>query len=455
VTRRAATRVGGHATLQGLIASCSDSASCAWLADVPIDDPDVPTPCLLLKLRGGAGRCACIDVDPTDDDSGILLRYEIGLTGWLGVLGQAADGSPTARTMAETCCGCGSALFQITDPGGLTAALTIGGDHVSCMGSGGSSGGSGSGGGGGAVFTIALRLEGCGIDPVTGRQWASFWGKGQDACLGDDTQLAPCDNTFHVRVECHVDCPGCGCTCPGCDGGAAIAWRAGGITGFTDGAFNGDWVWAADPAVPCRYVATCKETTSTLVFSSVTGKWTLSHGGVTYVNGVIGPCTVDKVFTTADDSGDAPSTITLTPIECPFSLPVGSSAMSTMTVTTSTNFCGGGWDAVPMNSISQCMVEKSSGGGGTIPGCTPDPEKDLCLGIGVVVQGNPDGTFNVLPWDSTTFPGQPARYAGPGAIKNVPNLATPPQILFSVTFPCPTADCTDCGGDITMTFKNF
>jgi hypothetical protein len=262
-----------------------DCTSCAWLADVFMGDEDSGPPCLLLKMRGGGGRCGCMNdlEDNPDDDSGRLMMYDVQLGGWLAVDGRDHAGDPTGSGMIETCCGCGSALFKITSPAALTATLTFGGVHTSC-----DADDLYEGSGPGPVFTLNLIQECCGVGK-SGRPYVSFWGKGPDAC---DEDRGPCDNTFHVTVECGADCPApsCGCEhCTECYGGQTpVAYRALGLSGFADDTLNGDWIWTHDPEAACTWRARCDAGSGAAVESVIeklgrgNPAWRLTHGGAVY-----------------------------------------------------------------------------------------------------------------------------------------------------------------------------
>ncbi len=301
-----------------------DCTSCAWLADVFMGDEDSGPPCLLLKMRGGGGRCGCMN-DHQDDpngDGGLVLVYEATTESWVGVQrrGGAGSGSGSGAdltAMAKTCCGCGSAAFRITSPDALTAALTFGGVHASC-----DADDLHEGSGPGPVFTLALVQECCGVTEA-GRPYVSFWGMGPDAC---EDPRAGCDNTFHVTVECHVDCPAPGCGCVGCNGAPApVAWRAS-LSDFPSDEHNGDWVWSPDPGRECAWVAECGAVVSTLEFIVVDPAdpesgfqeafWELAHGGSVYRVAATGDdCIFD--MTLPRTSGGGPAAVTLAPVHAP------------------------------------------------------------------------------------------------------------------------------------------
>ncbi|HEX4614015.1 MAG TPA: hypothetical protein VH092_37885 [Urbifossiella sp.] len=419
LTRQEAARIEDYTTLEVRVtASSGGSTSCAWLADLPDgSNPDIPPPCFLLKLLGGKGRCECIDVDETGDDSGLLMAYVPALSGWLGVARLDADGNVVTggSALVDLCCGCGSAFLTI-DQDALTATLTIGGVHTSCAG-GGSSGGSGSGSSGGsaAVFTLDLVQECCGVDPITARPYVSFFGKGPDACSGD---RAPCDNTFHVRVECGLPCPQVGCGCVGCASDPApVAWFNS-LSGFSDERLDGNWVWARSEN--CTWVATCKGQTSTLTFvPGDTPKWRLTHGASVFEASFGENNCAASGMTLSRVSGDGPDTITLTPVV----LPNAASCCSgvdlsrfpdsfTVSVTapgcpvfdgasvTVTKTAPGQWQYTnPEIGCSDCIVTaivycfggtfKVSLTGNCTPGTNP---------IGVTATGFPTGTYSLDPF---------------------------------------------------------
>ena len=278
-----------------------DCNSCAWLMDVLMSDPGPP--CMLMKLRGGSGRCGCIGTDASGDQSGIVMVYDAGLGGWLGIKGQNGNGTDTGKPMVETCCGCGSTLFKITSPDAMTASLTFGGVHVACV----------EGSGTGSVFTLNLTQVCCGVSG-NGHPYVLFAGKGLDPC-GPTPSL--CDNTFTVRVECGVACPAPACDCeqclPCCNGAAPLAWYAFGLTGFASDVWNGGWIWGHDEE--CQWSANCKGNSSILHYihkSGVDDVWRLEHGPSTYeIDAASWQCCGNNTFLKV--SGSGPGTITVKP----------------------------------------------------------------------------------------------------------------------------------------------
>lgn len=280
----------------------SSPGSCSWLADIP------NTTCLLLKMRGGSGRCACINVDNPNDLSGIVLVWNTDLGKWVGTVGYDSAGNITSSAMGTTCCGCGMARFGITSPSALTASLDFQGVHLSC--------GSGGSGGSPALVSITLVQEGCGTDPITGRRYVSFWGSGTDSCNGVQ---APCDNTYHVRIECLPSCPPSSCACPACTAGNSPtpdAWYFG-INGTSALSHDGQWVLVRAAGNPCGpWVATCKGVTWTLsvvLHAHTAPTWTLTDGEATFTVASIG-CAAQTLFKTA---GTGPVSVIVSPLVFP------------------------------------------------------------------------------------------------------------------------------------------
>jgi hypothetical protein len=216
---------------------------CGWMADVPT------TTCMKFRVLGGNGRCSCIVAEGFAEAG--YGTYVTAFTGWL------------ASNMKKTCCGCGGAIFRIT--GDTTATLTYQDFHVSCQ------GGSAAG-----LFTLDLTLECCGIDPLTGKPFAQFRGWGPDAC---DGEVAPCDNTFVVIVECY-DCPDPICDCC-CTDYSPYSWYAN-VLSFASDTMNGFWVWEHVEGEGCKWYAECYGVESLLEYVPEETLFRLTHGGFVY-----------------------------------------------------------------------------------------------------------------------------------------------------------------------------
>lgn len=413
-----------------------DCKACDWLYEIPT------TACLLLKQRGGNGRCECAPEDPTYDDSGVVLTYSASLTAslatptWVGAVGYTADGEVTTGAMGETCCGAGLIYFQPIDD--LTAALSFQGVHVSCEGSSGS--------GAGAVFSIILTQICCGVDPDTGRKYVQYYGKGADACSGD---VGPCGNTFHVRVECLVSCPERTCAvCDACEElPSPVAWYFG-VTGSSTTTRDGNWVVSRLLTDACGpWTGTYGGITYTLTVTDqdpLAPLWVLTNGEATYEVASIGCDSAQTLFKT---SGTGPASVVIQPItfagegeqEC-----CCETLLTGLRMTMSTAVCDVTITDYLMDAegVGNCGRQATGGGG------LPPPARNSDKGYGARVTCNPDGTFNVYPVGN---------YSGPPETLNILNQATSPDILFSVTYNCTDADCDDCSGSpsITLTFTNI
>lgn len=426
-----------------------DCNSCAFLAEIPT------TACLLLKMRGGDGRCACAPADPTDDDSGVVLAYSGSLTTslatptWVGAVGVNAAGEvdPDVPALGRTCCGAGMALFQPT--GDLTANLTFQGVHVSCQ---------PVGSGPGAVFSTTLTQVCCGVDPDTGRKYALYFGKGPDSCSGE---VGPCGNVFFVRVECLVSCPQRTCrTATACDEKPSPVAYYFGVTGSSTTTRDGNWVVTRaldDAGGP--WTATSNGITYTLTLTPdpthpvIAPLWSLTNGEATYEVRSLG-CDVPQTLLKV--SGTGPASVIISPIafagegeqEC-----CCETLLTGLKVTMSAAVCGVQFadELMDAEGTGDCNRQKTAGGGGATPGCDDGGlGRNSCKGYGVRVTCNPDGTFNVY---------SVAGYSGPPTTLNIVNLATTPgEILFTVTYTCTDADCDECGGagvSQTLTFTNM
>jgi hypothetical protein len=264
--------------------------SCAWLGDVP------ESGCVRIRVLGGSGRCACVDA--TQDFNAVWMD---SFDGWVGY------------RMVKACCGCGVALFQITDPDALTATLTYSGLHIAC--------GAASSGGAGIV-SVALTKVCCGRNKVTGNPTVVFAGKGASLCSGS---RGSCDNTFLVVVECGAACPPVDCGCEHCgEYPAPPSWVSNAqITGFTDDNYNGYWVWSGSG---CTWTATCGGASSTLEFvAGLTPDldvWRLTHGGKTFelsanYTGTNSPCQETMTLTNTAPGAGAPDTIVVRAMHAP------------------------------------------------------------------------------------------------------------------------------------------
>lgn len=417
--------VPGRWSWSGPGQSGGDCNSCGFLLDFDQDT------CLLLKARGGFGRCECAPEDPTNDDSGIVMSYDSTLSKWVGVLGTDADGDITQDGMPDTCCGCGFATWE-PDPGGLTAVLTWEGVHTSC-----DTGGSGSG----ALFSQVFTQVCCGTDENTGRKFILYAGYGADPC---DGEKEPCDNCFYARVECYP-CPEG--TCAVCDScgtvPAPIAFYFG-INGTATTGGDGNWVLVRDPGDQCGpWTGTCEGVTYELSVAYVplpgSPEWTLTGNGAVYSVASAG-CAAQTLL---KDSGTGPASVVVYPVSLPGSLtcccPV---SLPGLKLTMSTAVCTVTFTDELMDTIDPpgCYVEKTGGGG------LPPPATDGDKGFGVMVTCNLDGTFNVYPTGN---------YSGPPVTENIENEAVAPDILFSVTYPCTDPLCSDCPVSVTLTFTNM
>lgn len=429
----------------------TDCGSCSWLADVVVDSGEFPPPRMLLQLRGGSGRCGCIDSEgsPADPDAGAEMVYDPDDLNWKG------------GTEVALCCGCAYPVFTITNPDALTATLTLN-QFVSCQ------EGTGTDCDGGptpTLATITLVQECCGADSE-GRPYVSFWGKGPDPCSGDP---AACDNTFHVRVickgsDCDLENNECGSCIEG-DGPAAYVVDASGFTGCCL-PYTGRW--RAEPTTACTWVATCADTgitvtvvvtclKVTVTFAGAAGCGTIEYeqdeGGTAFV------CFENKAALTP--VGEAPAaTVNLEfdtcVVPCQEGLKVSSSGGLPCSV------CDGSppvvWTDLVMTAV-EGFYTASLGDGGITPDCECDEVggSGTCRGFGVVVRCNGDGTFTVGPYcmSAVGCETEVVCYAGIAAAVTVANAAVLPSILFSVTFTVDNADCPESPAEVTLTFTNL
>lgn len=231
-----------------------DCSGCSWLRDV------ATTGCMDMKVLAGVGRCSCVVAEGTYYPA----IYDTDLLGWV-------------RTkMVTTCCGCGLALFDLTNTVATGPVVRLLGMHVSCAG--------GSGSGAGALFDLVMGLECCGVDRETGQPYAIFSGWGPEPC--DETQ-APCGNFFRIKVRCGATCPDTICSVCCGDESAPFAWKFGPLGGFDDNTLNGWWVLPFDGGDE-KWEADCNPgaasgggITSVLEYLS-TGVLRLTHGGAVY-----------------------------------------------------------------------------------------------------------------------------------------------------------------------------
>lgn len=293
----------------GMGGGAGDCQSDAWLKYVRPD----PHPCWTLYDRGGFGRCSCFPVEDYDDpDEGLVLEWDTVLSRWIGV----RDNTPEEGAMTRTCCGCGSAQFQIIDGGapGQRATLTLGGVHVSCAGGSGGGGesGSGSGGASAAVFTMVLEDYCSGTLP-DGRRYLLFQGGGEDSCDGTEDD---CTNEFNVMVVCGADCTPPACGCIGChDNPSPLAWYLLPVEGFADNRYNGDWVW--HQTSECTWAAACRGASSTLVFDGYTDPenpvWRLTHDGSVYEHTPVHADCIEIMEFTKVSGDDGPDILRISP----------------------------------------------------------------------------------------------------------------------------------------------
>lgn len=240
-----------------------ECGACGWISDLKV------TSCLYVYMKGGFGRCSCItsdcfncDQDPSVACQPTSMVWVETLNGWL------------STGMKDTCCGCGGALFQITDADAEEATLTMRAMHVSCeTSSGGST----------ELFSYVLKQECCGTNRC-GNRYMLFRGKGTQSCDGDE---ANCGNEYYVMVEC-APCPPLDCSCCCIEESPPAFWQdfpSGTFIGGGNNLLNGMWIWKkdnSDPDQPCKWTADCAPSGKNSVIEKVGTVFRLTHDTFVY-----------------------------------------------------------------------------------------------------------------------------------------------------------------------------
>lgn len=407
--------------------TCGD---CGWLIDPGLAHA------FRIRIYAGSetGRCRCISAQGMDDDDPFLLLPVVG------------TGEKRGNKLLATCCGCGAMSVSIglptTGGGDIDDAAILEADvNVACD--------------DGLSFSYRLPLECCSTGPE-GQRRATFSAGREKLCNGEVTD---CYNNFRVEIECApcdkkpVDCPVC------VEGGVAPKYLL--VSGtFIDPLeeYNGEWPLEYVGVISgvCTWQGSCGDVTvkQEVWFDAEdnVAAWRTTYSGVETIvfesNGFGLPSCWGGPTTAYVSGGTSgyPGTITSTWLGCSKACETQFGNISSAVVYLSHSHCVVSGPVSSYSVISNLSGVSWTAGGGD--GSGTDTDK----GFGVVVVCNLDGTVDIGPFCSEGG----LCYSGPpNWIRNVPNEATAPDVLFTVTYTIDDPDCSDNGAEVTVTITNL